>query len=401
MANVSKRNSKRPWQVRYMDGGKKRSKAFEFKKDADAFKRKVEREIEDGTHTAASDARTIKVVCEEFIRFQEDRLRQGAIGRGRQKQIRLGIQYSILKQLGGTKASELTPVMVEDWYRDMIRGGLAPSTAKDRLATMNLMMRFAARRGYTKVNPVPEATTEIGRVARPRVRTFTVEQVMTVLRLAGTAKSRYGTHRGHHQTMCIVNIGAMCGMRIGEILGLTVANVNFEAGEIEVRHNLTVDGEHKGPKTAAGVRNVPMPAHVALMLRDHLQEYHVPNPRNFLFTAASGMPLGQANFRYHQWYPLLRRAGLWSDDGDHLHFHALRHFYASYAIENRMALPTVAALLGHAGVDMTLRTYTHALTDRNFQHQAIQAMASSLIDAPMIDAPLLIEAMPEPAKSAA
>ena len=54
------------------------------------------------------------------------------------------------------------------------------------------------------------------------------------------------------------------------------------------------------------------------------------------------------------WQGLLKHAGLPS-----FHFHALRHFCASWMIENRMPLTDVASLLGHANFDMTLHVYAH------------------------------------------
>ena len=50
----------------------------------------------------------------------------------------------------------------------------------------------------------------------------------------------------------------------------------------------------------------------------------------------------------------LRAVGLLH--AEQLHFHALRHFAASWMIENGLPLPEVASLLGHSKFDTTLQT---------------------------------------------
>ena len=67
MASVARRPGKDKkgnpygWTVRYIDPatGKRPCATFALKKDADAYKRKVEREIEDGLHVVASDQMTV------------------------------------------------------------------------------------------------------------------------------------------------------------------------------------------------------------------------------------------------------------------------------------------------------------------------------------------------------
>ena len=86
MASVSKREwvykgeTKSAWVVRYQSGGKHRSKQFEKKKLADAFKQRVERELFDGDHLPATETVTVRAACEAFVRAQEVRLADGRIG---------------------------------------------------------------------------------------------------------------------------------------------------------------------------------------------------------------------------------------------------------------------------------------------------------------------------------
>ena len=59
---------------------------------------------------------------------------------------------------------------------------------------------------------------------------------------------------------------AFCGLRFGDICGLTLANIGFERRAIKVRHNSTDWDELKDPKTRAGFRTVPVPKHVLAII---------------------------------------------------------------------------------------------------------------------------------------
>ena len=55
---------------------------------------------------------------------------------------------------------------------------------------------------------------------------------------------------------------------------------------------------------------------------------------------------------------LLKQAGV-----EHINFHALRHTFATRALENGVPAKVVQAMLGHADVALTLNTYTHVLKE--------------------------------------
>ena len=78
----------------------------------------------------------------------------------------------------------------------------------------------------------------------------------------------------------------------------------------------------------------------------------------------------------HLWFTLRKRAGI-----EDVRLHDLRHTFASYAVMRGVPLPTVAKLLGHRNVSMTLR-YAH-VSDRETEAAAerIGAAIAALCDA--------------------
>ena len=145
---------------------------------------------------------------------------------------------------------------------------------------------------------------------------------------------------------------------------------------MKVRHSLDRFDSLKGPKTASGVRDVPMSPHVRDLVADFIARYFIPNERGLVFTSNAGT--GHLTVNHHvAWKALLKRAGL--ESADNFHFHALRHFCASWMVSNGMPIGEVARLLGHRTFDVTLQVYTHAMFDRAAQHEARDRVVSSFM----------------------
>jgi len=383
MASVNKRTRLKAdgsngdrWTVRWFDEtGTRRSKGFDTKKQADAHMRKVERELEDGTHVADANADTVGEIGKQFLLNAEQRWKDGRIGRSRYERLRLVVEGNLTPLLGGVRFRDLTAEKVEGAYRCMVRDGLAPSTARDRVQDFKLVEGFARRRGHLKTQPVADAAADLRGIKRKRIRTFTADEAGRLLRVAGSHRP-CAKVRASAMLNVFVHLGMFCGLRLGEIYGLTIANVDPDARLLRIRHSLTCFDELKGPKTAAGVRDVPLPAHLWTLINEWMATHHIAEPRGLIFRTATGGRIDNGNVHY-SWRALLKAASL-DHDKEPFHFHALRHFAASWMIENRLPLTDVAALLGHSKFDMTLQVYAHSVTRPAMRHDAMERMVSTL-----------------------
>jgi integrase len=140
------------------------------------------------------------------------------------------------------------------------------------------------------------------------------------------------------------------GLRIGELLGLDVSDVDFLRRTIKVERQRSQSGVLTPPKSKSSVRTVPVGQTVIDVLAAYLEagERHA-GP---LFVNVLGRPL-----TYRQWKPL------WKASSDKAKVeataHALRHFYASALIAGGASVKQVQTVLGHASPVVTLRTYAH------------------------------------------
>lgn len=398
MAKVSKREwtapngeKKSAWVVRYLCEGKHKSKQFEKKRDADIFRVKLEGQLSLGVASINSPAVKVSDACDEFLKASEVRVRDGRISLAHLRNLTRAVNLSIVPHLGKVLLRDLRQADVERFYAAMVReDGLAPVTARERIVKLGQVCEFgrAAGRGWLSERPVEDARKALKGIKADPVRTFTPEQVLLVLK-ACENKRKFQHSRTHRLIRCFVHLAAFCGMRYGEISGLTRSQVDIQARCIRVRHSLNQDDILKGPKTRAGVRDLDIPPHLVSLLSNWMASDYIPNQRELLFrTALSRTDKGPGGFincsSFHQsyWRPVLEEAGLLSGDGNELHFHALRHFASSWLMANGMPVPDVAAYLGHASFDTTLQVYAHPLLSRPGRASLIGAMASKLLSAP-------------------
>jgi integrase len=389
MASVAKRrwthNGKEStaWVVRFTDHkGVQRQKTFAAKKEADKYRHQIEADAYAGVKTPVDEKRTVASLCETFLRFQEERVHDGRIGRTRQYQIKNLVDRSIKPLIGMIKATDLTTGDIESFYSEMIRKQmLAPATAKDRVQDLQMIVRFAIERGHMRSDPVAPVIASLRNVVKPRIRVLNLVDARAILQAVET-RPKGQNERAWLMIKIYIHLAASCGMRLGEINGLRVCNVDLDAGVVRVRNSLTQFGELKGPKTAAGNREVAMTRQLAEMLATWTRLHYLDNPDGLLFRTRKNTRITNGDFHSVYWEPVLRRAGL--DKGDRPHFHALRHFFASWLLKNGMALPDVAAAMGHANVKMTLEIYAHCIEDGDHRLHALRRFGDVLLTPPEV-----------------
>ena len=173
------------------------------------------------------------------------------------------------------------------------------------------------------------------------------------------------------------------GLRISELLGLVWDDVDFAAGVIHVRAQLS--RAHRGaparrvaPKTPASVRDVPLVAQLARLLSAHRQRSRFARGADWVFATARGTPYGHRNVSRRCLGRAAQLAGLNDDGWPPLRFHDLRHTFASHLIIDLGLDPAqVSRILGHARITITLDIYTHLFEDARHARDIRTRMAAS------------------------
>ena len=163
------------------------------------------------------------------------------------------------------------------------------------------------------------------------------------------------------------------GMRSSELRGLTWDDVDFERRVISVRQRADHWCDLGAPKSAAGERDIPM----APMVVNALREWRLAYPKSgggIVFPNGNGNIENHANIANRGFYAVQRAAGMVDADGKPKYgLHALRHFFASWAIEQGFSAKRVQVLLGHSSIQMTFDVYGHLFPSLEDDHAKFAA----------------------------
>lgn len=145
------------------------------------------------------------------------------------------------------------------------------------------------------------------------------------------------------------------GCRSGELFALQYKDIDREAKLLTISKSVYYVGKTphiKQPKTAAGIRTVPLPQ----LLLDRIPD---GPPNNYLFSVDGKSPISDS-VRRNGWTKFQKEAGISCT------LHQLRHAYASLLYESGVDEKTAQKLMGHSDITTTLRIYTH-LRDEHLQ----------------------------------
>ncbi|MBC7460541.1 MAG: site-specific integrase [Thermoleophilia bacterium] len=247
----------------------------------------------------------------------------------------VGMLAHARRAFGAVEVEQLEPQVIATW-----RASLPPATRWQATQALAQVTAWAARWQLVATDPM-------SRVANPRpARTeFTPlddwEQVAAI-----------AAQLPHHLAL-LPWIGAGCGLRPGELLGLCWDCVDLDRGELTVRRSVWRGELRSSLKTRRSRRVVPLRRAVAEQLAQ------AARPRSGLvFATARGTPLDLHNLRARAWRPALERAGI--EPARRLY--DLRHTYATWSLRAGVSIFQLARRMG-TSVDMIDTTYGHLAAD--------------------------------------
>lgn len=235
---------------------------------------------------------------------------------------------------------------------------------------------MAVRDNYIRLNPADGVMKEIKRShnwSRPHRRALTVTEQINFM--SYVRKSRV---YGHWAPIFITLLGTGC--RIGELLGLTRADCDFENNTISINHNLvykSLDGKCEmhinDTKTDAGIRYVPMVKAVRNALLEQWKisvkrqdcNYEIDGYSKFIFVNREGhvhnpMAVNRAIKRILQSYNNefeLKPIMMFS-------VHNLRHTFCARLCENECNIKVIQELMGHSDISITMNIYAEITQEK-------------------------------------
>lgn len=250
-------------------------------------------------------------------------------------------------KLNDLPIDKITSIDIQSCVDQMVKKNLSPKTIKLYTTRLGTIFNNAIKpHKIITENPVSD-------VILPTIPSQNKEDKIKALSKTELESffKKLQQHTNEHEYLSSL-LAATCGLRMGEILGLTWNNIDFKKSVLKVdkQWKRLKSGMGLGtPKSNNSYREIPVPNKTL----KKLEEYKKDNPtdinnRVILYKSASSL-----TWELPKKY---RKAGY------DITIHILRHTYATNLLANGLDFKTVARLMGH-DVEQTFKTYSHVTDD--------------------------------------
>ena len=261
-----------------------------------------------------------------------------------QKDIEQFIQFLQEEKVGLADVSKET---FKKYLKVLKQQGLTARSVSRKISALKLLYSFLEERF--------QITNNAQYLASPKIEKtlpiyLTPEEVERLFKVANRDESPRGV-----RNKVMLSLLYASGVRISELLSLTVDNINFNTGFIQV--------SGKGNKE----RSIPLPGNVVSLLRHFLdttyKEFFPPHKQPvppYLFVSSVDGSQATPLSRQSLW-GLIKKLIVKAQINKNISPHSLRHSLATHLLKNGADLRSLQLLLGHENL-ATVQIYTHVET---------------------------------------
>jgi integrase len=351
---------KEVWRVVCTDArGKRPVKSFHKKKDADAYRLRVEREIEQGTHVPARCTVTLAYAIDQYLKECERRWKERATRADKLSGYTL-VNYTtsanrhVLPALGATKLTDLTTRRMQKFIDEQAKN-FAPKTLETMGVVLSQTLKFAFDEGWIGRNPLVEGKGLRLPTGYKNPRDIPSEEEIERIVDGASTWRKFEQPAAHWIRVAIVQLALFAGLRPGEISGLQWQDIDFHKDLIYVRHAYSSKDGLKSTKSGRE-RTVAMAPRVREALL-RLAEI-APGSGGFVFSGKHGNPILPHHIGYAYLKPVMRSAGLLKENGACKYSMRLMRASASTRwMEAGMPLELNSKQMGHSTTSMTADIY--------------------------------------------
>ena len=261
------------------------------------------------------------------------------------------IRIRLIPALGDYELNDLPPFIVQRYITELLHHGnlkngegLSANTVNLIIAVIQSSMETAHSIGLTD-------EYKMDKIKRPRMQ----EKQIACFSPSEQKIIEQAVLTDKRDKMIGILICLYTGLRVGELLALEWADIDFSKNELKVSKTCYDKGRSRittGPKTTSSVRVIPIPKQLVPILKQRKKQctsqYVISENGTYISIRSY-----QRSFEL-----LLKRLGIL-----HQGFHSLRHTFATRALECGMDVKTLSEILGHKNATVTLNRYAHSLMD--------------------------------------
>jgi len=262
----------------------------------------------------------------------------------------------IIDQLGDYELDELTPLILQRHINELMAHGnhknggeLSANFTNAVITVIQSSLKCANELGYT--NTYHAGTIQRPKVEETEVRCFSVKEQKAIEKAVLEARKR---------KMLGVIIALYTGVRIGELLSLEFSAVDMQKRTITVKNTCYESKDENGKyckmtdsTKSHKTRVIPFPKQLLPIFK----ELKALSKSGYVIENAKGEQMSVRSYQ-RSFEILIGKLGV-----SKLSFHALRHTFATRALESGMDVKTLSEILGHKSATVTLNRYVHSLME--------------------------------------
>ena len=296
---------------------------------------------------AAHNRRRFAFFCEEWLRLQRFRVKESTYVK-----YETMLQRHILPKLGDCFPAGITTQIVEAFKSELLDEGLSPQSVKSILMELRAVLKYTAAQ-YPGVFPAVQIAYPKEHKKEMRVLMPEEQQRLTAYLRNNMDACKFG-----------ILLALMTGLRLGETCALKWENISLKNGTIHISSTMqrlkNLDGEEgtrtkicvSEPKSETSVRTIPLTEDVIWLCKKN--DPHCPAA--YVLTGTQEFMEPRMLQRRLEKYT--KECGL-----ENVHFHTLRHTFATRCVEVGFELKSLSEILGHANTSTTLDRYVHSSID--------------------------------------
>lgn len=237
---------------------------------------------------------------------------------------------------GRIDLKQIKRLYLRDFLRWLRNNGRANRTLARKVATLKNFFQFCLKEKY--ITEDPSQYLKVPRYEKKLPRYFTEEEMFKLLEIPDLS-SKFGI-----RNRAILEVMYSCGLRISEVAGLQIKNIDF------VRRLIKVMGKRRKE------RIIPFGKECRKSLKRYLKirsEFDPDPKERIFFVSKSGIPLLPNEIRVilDHYLSLIAQTSGYSP-------HSIRHSFATHLLEHGADLRGVQEMLGHENLSTT-EIYTH------------------------------------------
>lgn len=298
---------------------------------------------------------TVKEAYEEYLKIRESELKRSTFK---------SQKYTIIGEIRKLEDYLLVNVTSRIVQNILLELPCSAEHRKNKKVLLNLFFKYCLNVGYISENPIdnvvlPKRKKNLKKVRKKQNKYLTRAEVVQYLNFLEKEEK-------NQRVRLIVEFMYLTGLRFGEVLALTLEDIDFGNKTLEVKHTLHTSGSKAeifldSPKSLASYRVIGISDRVLEIIEEYL---FIEKEGRFIFTK-NGNPF--MIFSFNDFLKRsFKRSGIQKEEDFVLTTHVFRHSHISLLAELEVPIKAIMERVGHTNEKMTLGVYTHVTEQMKF-----------------------------------